>query len=235
MGANPDPLAAQPEPGTGKKRRIDWSQMLPNLIYGATGLLLLFAIIWGLSGASGFLASLGDKTVARGLITFLITFTTIGIAIMLAISTLFSSSATDGDKRFDQGKQVLTALIGILGTIVGFYFGASSDIKAEPQVLKITSAAVSNMQPKKGEKFTITAAVSGGKAPYVYSITFDPPVIPELKDIKSADGAIKQDIVVPDALAADADVKYVITVTDSENRTADYNKDGAQKLSLKAK
>ena len=236
MAADPNPLAAQPETSSGgKKRRIDWAQMLPNLVYGAIGLLLLVAIIWGLSGASGFLASLGDRTVARGLITFLITFTTIGIAIMLAISTLFASNATDGDKRFDQGKQVLTALIGILGTIVGFYFGASSDIKAEPQILKIASAAVSNTQPKKGEKFTITASVSGGKAPYVYVITFDPPLIPEVKDIKSADGSLKQEIAVPDTLTADTEIKFVIAVTDSENRTADYNKDGAQKISLKTK
>jgi hypothetical protein len=31
----------------------------------------------------------------------------------------------DADKRFDRGKQVLTTMIGILGTIVGFYFATA--------------------------------------------------------------------------------------------------------------
>jgi len=202
-------------------------------------ILLLAAIIWGLSGARGFLESLGDRTVARGLITFLITFTTIGIAIILTISTLFGSASADGDKKFDQGKEVLSVLIGILGTIVGFYFGSSADAKpvtsSASQVLTIAPASVSNLQPKKGEKFTITAFVSGGKAPYTYSIQFDPPLIPPIKDAKTTDGIIKQEISVPDALATDSEVRYQITVVDSENKTADYNKDGAQKLLLKTK
>jgi hypothetical protein len=240
MSTNPNPAVSQSDSNTaGKKPKIDWTKMVPNLIYGAIAALLLVVIVWGLSGERGFLESLGDRTVARGLITFLITFTTIGIAIILAISTLFSSGTLDGDKRFDQGKQVLTVLIGILGTIVGFYFGSSSDTKAMstsgPQVLTIAPAAISNMQPKKGEKFTISTFVSGGKPPYVYSITFDSPLITAIKDVKSTDGGIKQEIAVPDTLTADTEVKYLITVTDSDNKAGDYNKDGAQKISLKVK
>ncbi len=62
---------------------------------------------------------------ARGLITFLIAVTTMGIAIMLAIFTIFSKGGPDDDKQFDKGKQVLSVLIGLLGTIVGF----SSDLR----------------------------------------------------------------------------------------------------------
>jgi len=169
-----------------------------------------------------------------------ITFTTVGIAIILAVSTIFSSSGDDEDKRFDKGKQVLSVLIGLLGTIVGFYFGSSTEIKAAPksagaQVLAIAPANISNLQPKKGEKFTISSFVSGGKAPYVYAITFDPPLLPAVKDAKSPDCVIRQEVAVPDILAADAQVKYQISVTDSENKTVDYNKDGALTISLKAK
>lgn len=60
-------------------------------------------------------------------------------------------------------------------------------------------------------------------------------MIPEIKDIKSADGSLKQDMAGPDTLGADTEIKYVIAVTDSENRTVEYNKDGAQKISLKTK
>jgi len=238
MADNPNPVLP-PSPNSGGGKKFDLSQLVPNLLYGAIAVLILVAIIWGLSGQRGFLGSLGDKTVARGLITFLITFTTIGIAIILAISTLYGDGGDDGERRFDQGKQVLGVLIGILGTIVGFYFGSSTDVRAmpanAPQVLTIAPAAISNMQPKKGEKFTISSFVSGGKAPYTYSITFDPPLIPAIKDVKTADGIIKQDIIVPDTLSADAEVQYQIMVTDSLSKTADYNKDGTEKISLKAK
>jgi hypothetical protein len=232
MAANPNPPLARP---MGK-----FTQLLPTLTYAAIAVLILGVIIWGLSGQGGFLDSLSDRAVARGLITFLITFTTVGIAIILAISTIFSSTGDDEDKRFDKGKQVLSVLIGLLGTIVGFYFGSTTDSKATPTssaagVLAIAPANVSNLQPKKGEKFTITSFVSGGKGPYIYSIIFDPPLLPAVKDAKASDGVIRQEVTVPDTLAADAQVKYQISVTDSENKTADYNKDGALTISLKAK
>ncbi len=241
MAANPIPPVQHPDPNRPqKKTKIDLPQLVPILIYGAIVVLILGVIIWGLSGQQGFLESLSDRTVARGLITFLITFTTVGIAIILAVSTIFSSSGDNEDKRFDKGKQVLSVLIGLLGTIVGFYFGSSTDSKpttstAQAQVLAIAPANVSNLQPKKGDKFTISSFVSGGKAPYIYSITFDPTLLPPIKDAKSPDGVIRQEVAVPDTLAADAEVKYQITVIDSENKTADYNKDGAQKVSLKVK
>jgi hypothetical protein len=234
MGGNLIPPAPAPAP------QSKFSQRLQSLIYGSIAVLILAAIIWGVSGQGGFLDSLSDRAVARGLITFLITFTTVGIAIMLAVSTIFSSSGDDEDKRFDKGKQVLSVLIGLLGTIVGFYFGSSTDIKATPttsgaQILAIAPANVSKSQPKKGEKFTISSFVSGGKAPYAYSITFDPPLLPAIKDAKSPDGVIREEVAVPDTLAADTQVKYQISVTDSENKTVDYNKDGALTISLKAK
>src|SRR6266478_297677 len=122
-----DPNAAVPKPET------DWSQLLPNLFYGAIALAILAVIGWGLWGKGAFLDTLKEITVTRGLITFLIAITTMGIAIMLAISTLFGKGGEEEDKRFDRGKQVLSVLIGLLGTIVGFYFGSSQPPMATAQ------------------------------------------------------------------------------------------------------
>ena len=92
-------------------------------IAAAIALIILVAILWALYQKGGFfLNSLQEIPVARGLITFLIAITTMCIAIMLAYSTLFGEAAPDDDKTFDRGKQVLSVLIGLLGTIVGFYF-----------------------------------------------------------------------------------------------------------------
>ncbi|SRR6266436_2432389 len=228
-------MADDPNAGV-LKRKTDWSQVLPTIFYGIIALTILGVIGWGLSGKQGFLESLKEITVTRGLITFLIAITTMGIAIMLAISTIFGKGGEEEDKRFDRGKQVLSVLIGLLGTIVGFYFGSSQPptAMAQPQALTIANIILSNSQPKKGEKITISFSVSGGKAPYIYSITFDPPILPAIKG-KSHDDVIKQEVAIPETLAADTEVKYQISVTDSDNKTADYNKDGTQRISLKAK
>jgi len=241
MGSVPNPAAQNPSnpPASGPPNKL--LQALPTIIYGVIAVLILGVILWGLyEKGGGFLTNLSDMAVARGLITFLITFTTVGIAIILAVSTIFSASGDDEDKRFDKGKQVLGVLIGLLGTIVGFYFGSAKETSATPptakaQVLTIAPANVTNLQPKKGEKLTISSFVSGGKAPYVYSITFDSPLLSPVKDVQTGDGVIRQEFTVADALTADTQVKFQISVTDNDKKTADYNKDGAVTISLKAK
>jgi hypothetical protein len=238
---NPNPNPNPPNPNPPQRTTFSISQALPTLFYGAIALAILGVIVWGLWGKEGFLTSLQEIPVARGLITFLIAITTMGIAVMLAISTIFGESGDDQDKTFDKGKQVLSVLIGLLGTIVGFYFGSPDKVAqtttaaTQSQTLTIAPASLSNSQPKKGETIILTSFVYGGKAPYTYSITFDPSVIPPIKDIKSPDGIIKQEIVVPDTLGTDTDVKYQIHVADSDNKTVDFNKDGVQKISLKSK
>lgn len=105
---------------------IDWSQKISPVLFailGITVLVLIGFIIF--EKGHVFLSKLADKEVARGLITFLIAFSTVGIAVILAISTVVVPDSTEGDKRFDRGKQVLSVLIGVLGTIVGFYFGST--------------------------------------------------------------------------------------------------------------
>jgi hypothetical protein len=129
--------------------------------------------------------------------------------------------------------QVLSVLIGLMGTIVGFYFGATTDTKTT-QALAITPASISNQQLKKGDKFSISFVASGGRPPYVYSITFDPATpLSSIKDAKSPDATIKQDFSVPE-FAADIEVKFQTSVTDSDNKTVAYQ-DGTQKVWLRVK
>lgn len=227
-----------PPPNPAAPGRFAW--VLPFLQYAGVGLAgvaaiaLIIAIGVGIfSGGKDFLINLADPLRARGLIAFLIAITTVGIALILTISTVFGSGGIEAEKSFDRGKQVLSTLIGVLGTIVGFYFGS---LTSQPvPTLAISPAVISNLQPKKGETFTISSSVAGGKPPYTYSITFDANVIPPAKDVSSPDGTIKKDFTVPAGLTADQDVAFVITAKDSSNNTAEYNKDGKQKISFKIK
>jgi amino acid transporter len=90
---------------------------------------VLGIISWALFMNDDFNELIKNENFARGLITFLFAFGTIGIAVIIALS-VFTSSADpeEAKQRFYRAKEILTILIGILGTIVGFYFGATKNL-----------------------------------------------------------------------------------------------------------
>lgn len=76
-----------------------------------------------IQGNNNILRDLSDPAVARGLITLLFAMATVWIAMILTFAAV--SDKTDDDK-FSRGKDILTILVGIFGTIIGYYFGAES-------------------------------------------------------------------------------------------------------------
>ena len=102
---------------------------LPQIAMCVVGIITITAIAAIIY--SGNLSSIGDggSNVARGLITFLVAIVTVAIAIILTLSAVMSSSK-DYKERFALGKEILTIFIGVLGTIVGFYFGSAQIDKA---------------------------------------------------------------------------------------------------------
>ena len=52
------------------------------------------------------------------------------IAVLLALFVI-TSDAADAKERFAHGKEVLTILIGVFGTILGLYFG-KTDVPQKP-------------------------------------------------------------------------------------------------------
>src|SRR5262245_5645685 len=87
-------------------------------ILGGTFVLIGAAI---LGKDSGVLARMSDSTFARGLITYLFTVVTVGTSVVLVVYSLTAAVAPE-DRQFDRGKDVLSLLLGVFGTIVGFYF-----------------------------------------------------------------------------------------------------------------
>jgi hypothetical protein len=207
------------EPGGG-----GWSQFLRQLtisqvFIGILGLALFVALAVGIYyGGGALLQSLQVTEVAGGLITFLVAFATVAIAIILALYALVSSSTQDLKDRFELGKEILTALIGVLGTIVGFYFGSSTQqaiketIKAEgmtQQALQVAAAFVSNGSPRKGDTVVLSSFVSGGKPPYSYSIAFTPSnIISAVRDRISSDGVIKEEIKIPESIQQNTEFTF---------------------------
>ena len=207
--AKVDPLAGTPvAPGSAVNICLSTGPKTSTAAYWAIG---LGVVVVGLIVAllrqqdGGFLTSLANRDTARGLITFLITFTTIVIAILLAISAMVMGDAANSSKRFDNGKQVLTVLIGILGTIVGFYFGAS-DNKASPLAIATKMLPPAVMKKDYGP---IDLATVGGTTPFKWTVS---PDLPSALKLDPAHG-----IVSGAPAASQPKTSYTFTVSDSQS------------------
>jgi hypothetical protein len=128
--------------------------------FGAFAFIVICYLLYRSEGR--FLLQLQEPSVSRGLITFLVAFVTVTIALVLATWVIASNApVAELKERFSHAKDVLATLVGILGTILGFYFGSAD--KAAPEPL-----AMAQLQFKSGQVIT---HVSGGTAPYRYTIT----------------------------------------------------------------
>jgi PASTA domain-containing protein/putative Ig domain-containing protein len=193
--------------------KLGLTQYIPTGLFTLLGLTILGLIVYAITqNDQAFLSSLADKERARGLITFLIAITVVGVAIILSISTLILASGDDGDKRFDRGKQVLSVLIGVLGTIVGFYFGAETKPKeTNPTEQTQTSSHIATAKLPEGAVNQTypqtTLQTKGLVAPWKWTVT--PPLPPDLA-LDEAHGTISGTPKAPLPKAT-----FAFTVTDS--------------------
>jgi hypothetical protein len=156
---------AEPEPYLGFRATIlrTVAKAPGTYLMGAAGGLMLVVIVYFIGKVllkqENILRDLAEPANARGIITFIISFAAIGVAMVLILSSLFGKSDRD---QFRQAREIYAGLMGILGTIVGFYFGSSD--KAVPQLTL--------SEPKfVGREFL--AHANGGVPPYRYHVTPD--------------------------------------------------------------
>ena len=136
-----------------------WQSIVLLLLLGG----IFLALYVGLYRADGkFLYSLREIEVSRGLITFVVAVATVSIALVLAVYAMASNEkASELKERFSYAKDVLATLVGILGTVLGFYFGSS--VSAQVDSLSIADPQVRGNQ--------ILVHISGGTPPYRYSLS----------------------------------------------------------------
>jgi hypothetical protein len=146
-----DPAVVDPtHPLTSKLLQIidDADILAPVLV----GILVLAMIFYG----RPLVQFMINASAARALIALAISLSTIGLAFLL----VFQAFRTNDDRQFQRGREIYGGLIGIFGTIIGFYFGSTGGSPADLDVeqLKVTTEAVS-------------FHVKGGQPPYTATVS----------------------------------------------------------------
>lgn len=125
---------------------------------------ILLAIVGKILFDETFLNNLAKIEVARGLITSLISIGTIGIGILI-ISANYTSQGEDketANEKFNRGKDILSLFIGVLGTIIGYYFGSSN--------LPISTTTNPSLSPSTTTPPLISPSPSATMAPLIVPV-----------------------------------------------------------------
>jgi hypothetical protein len=153
---------------------------------------------------------------ARGLITYLFAVTTIGTSVVLVLAALMREIS---EEAYTRGKEILALLLGVFGTIVGFYFGQEAGAAREMPELSITQPLLSASVVPAGGSVGVTAWVSGGTGPYRFAIgAGDASTLVADRPV-AASGWIVDDVTVPDA-AVERELPITLAVQDSSGRSA---------------
>lgn len=141
-------------------------------------LLILFAIFVligsAIIGFDSVLIKMGRIEFARGLITYLFAVVTIGTAVVLVVSALTGTETPTHKERFQRGKEILSLLLGVFGTIVGFYFGSEvAHTQTQAPVVQIAPLRLSDQMGTSGGAVKLETFITGGTPPYRVGTGFD--------------------------------------------------------------
>lgn len=197
----------------------EWTANFTNPIVALA--ILILASLFVMIGAAmfgmdhGFLAGMAKADLARGLITYLFAVVTIGIAVALVLSTLVGPAPTDAnDGRFQRAKEILALLLGVFGTIVGFYFGSEKNTKEE--LYQVSTLDISPQPVGADGIIIIRAVIRGGTPPFHYSLTQGNDVS-EIKDLAFDGGWVVKQVQLKTVTQGELDTVR-LTVQDSTGK-----------------
>lgn len=190
----------------------------------AGGMLLAIVLLIGAStlglDKGLVLAKMGQVEFARGLITYLFAVVTIGTAVVLVVSALTTEETPAHERRFERGKEILALLLGVFGTIVGYYFGSAvANGQTGETLVTVVPIHLSTTTVAPGTQFNLTTYVSGGKPPYTFATGYDNDTVKPGEPVE-ASGWILKTVTAP-SMAAQKPVTLHLVVQDVDGHSTD--------------
>ena len=195
-------------------------QMVATLI----GLLTIGGMIWVIYTGAGFF---NDATKARGLLTFSVAIVTVAIALILVFFLVLSTGdAKELKERFTFGKDILMVFVGILGTIMGFYYGSdkvsTKDISAIASSVQNSAVTATGDMENKAFGFLLKLDFDAASKAFddVYAATPTSPNINNIIEIRKLLASKKDDFAKATDDAAKKKILTDILCNISDNKRA---------------
>ena len=124
----------------------------------------------GIALAAGYALGqpLGDAAAVRGLIAVVVSLAAVGVALVLVLGSVLQTHTRASRRGSARGRDVLLALTGILGTIVGFYLSSNDAAPSAGPPLAIHANVDS---AGDGGWLVASAFIDGGTPPFEYQLT----------------------------------------------------------------
>lgn len=160
--------------------------------------MLFVAVVFFRTGYN--LPDMANPDFARGTISYLIVLAFIILGVLMILAALFGPFQDDqkSDAAFRRAREIYMSVVGIVGTIVGFYYGSAT---ITPIQLEMQTKTVGS---------NLVVQVSGGVKPYRVVVKIDG----KPTEIKSERGLEIIDIC---KLSKSVDDKYIVEVTDAKD------------------
>ena len=189
------------EKGGGDERK---SSSVANkwVVWIAGGIGFLFvALIFIRTGIN--LPQMANPEYARGTISYLIVLAFIVLGVLMILAALFGPFQDDqkSDAAFRRAREIFMSVVGIVGTIVGFYYGSATTPTVQ---LEMQTKLVGN---------SLVVQVSGGARPYQIIVKANG----KPTEIRSERGLEIIDIC---KLPKTADNRYIVEVMDAKDHKA---------------
>jgi hypothetical protein len=148
-------------------------KLIAGLGVGALVMIVFVAIVF-------MFFSKDDISYARSLITVVFTIGTMTIALCL-FSARWMSRSADAPERFQNAREVLTILVGIMGTVIGWYFAQDDEPKADRARTEQKLDAIRERLPAPAPTATDQSSNPAPLPPDAAAPTAGAPLVPPAK------------------------------------------------------
>ena len=112
---------------------------------------------------------LSELKYSRGFITYIFAVGAISLFLVIPASIMFDKGASSRE-RYERSKTVFGLMLGLFGTILGFYYGTTDEVSRITESIVLRELQFGEDADPSDGKFSVKTSVNGGKEPYVFTI-----------------------------------------------------------------